>query len=67
MIIKFENYNKQILAIVFLLFVFLINLSIEYTKYLDFIDEEIYETKVEVLNMVRFVEMKGKYGWSDDS
>lgn len=53
MIIKFENYNKQILAIVLLLFVFLINLSIEYTKYLDFIDEEIYETKVEVLNIYK--------------
>ena len=53
MIIKIENYNKQILAIVLLLFVFLINLSIEYNKYLDFIDEEIYETKVEVLNIYK--------------
>jgi len=49
-IFKFRNYNKQILAILFLLFLFLLNISIEYSKYLDFIDEEIYETKVEVLN-----------------
>lgn len=51
MIIKIKYYNKQVLAILFLLFIFLINLSIEYNKYLDLIDEEIYETKVEVLNI----------------
>ena len=43
MIIKFENYNKQLALTLFLLFIFLINLSIEYNKYLDLIDEEVYE------------------------
>ena len=51
MIIKIKNLNKQYFSIIFLLFIFIINLSIEYTKYLDFIDEEIYEVKVEVLNI----------------
>lgn len=51
MIIKFQNHNKQLLLTLFLFFIFLINLSIEYNKYLDFIDEEIYEVKVEVLNI----------------
>ena len=51
MIIKFENYNKQLALTLFLLFIFLINLSIEYNKYLDLIDEEVYEVKVEVLNI----------------
>ena len=51
MIIKLKNYNKQIIATFILLFIFVINLSIEYSKYLDFIDEEVYETKVEVLNI----------------
>ena len=51
MIIKFQNHNKQLLLTLFLFFIFLINLSIEYNKYLDFIDEEVYEVKVEVLNI----------------
>ncbi|MDD2291162.1 MAG: ComEC/Rec2 family competence protein [Aliarcobacter sp.] len=51
MIIKLQNHNKQLLLTLFLLFIFLINLSIEYNKYLDFIDEEVYEVKVEVLNI----------------
>ena len=51
MIIKIINYNKELLLTFFLLFFFLINLSIEYNKYLDFTDEEIYETTVEVLNI----------------
>ena len=51
MIIKLQNYNKQLLLTLFLFFIFLINLSIEYNKYLDFIDEEVYEVKVEVLNI----------------
>ena len=51
MIIKFENHNKQLALTLFLLFIFLINLSIEYNKYLDFIDEEVYEVKAEVLNI----------------
>ena len=51
MIINIKNYNKEVLAIILLSFIFLINLSIEYNKYLELIDEEIYETKVEVLNI----------------
>ena len=51
MIIKIKNYSKQIVSIILLILIFLINLSIEYNKYLDFIDEEIYETNVEVLNI----------------
>ncbi len=53
MIIKIKNYSKQIVSIILLILIFLINLSIEYNKYLDFIDEEIYETKVEVLNIYK--------------
>ena len=51
MIIKIQNYNKKLVKIFFLIFIFLINLSIEYNKYLDFIDEEVYEVKAEVLNI----------------
>lgn len=51
MIIKIKKYSKRIVSIILLIFIFLINLSIEYNKYLDFIDEEIYETNVEVLNI----------------
>ena len=51
MIIKIKNYSKRIVSIILLILIFLINLSIEYSKYLDFIDEEIYEIKVEVLNI----------------
>lgn len=51
MIIKIKNYSKRIVSIILLILIFLINLSIEYSKYLDFIEEEIYETKVEVLNI----------------
>ncbi|MGE0052344.1 MAG: ComEC/Rec2 family competence protein, partial [Arcobacter sp.] len=43
--------NKQIVTILFLFSLFLLNISIEYSKYLDLVDEEIYETKVEVLNI----------------
>ncbi len=46
MIINIKNYNKEFLAILLMSFIFIINLSIEYSKYLEFIDEEIYETKV---------------------
>lgn len=53
MIIKTKLQNKKILTITILIFLFLINLSIEYAKYLDLIDEEIYETKVEVLNIYK--------------
>lgn len=50
-IYKIKNYNKQILAILLLNLIFLISLSIEYSKYLDLTSEEIYETEVEVLNI----------------
>ena len=53
MIINIKNYNKEFLAILLMSFIFIINLSIEYSKYLEFIDEEIYETKVEVLNIYK--------------
>lgn len=57
MIIKLNKYNKQITATLLLLFIFVINLLIAYSKYLDFIDEEVFETKVEVLNVYK----KSKY------
>ena len=65
MIIKIQNYNKQLLSSLILLFVFFINLSIEYSKYLDFIDEEVYEVKVEVVNIYEkpannILNLKGK-------
>ena len=41
----------NIIIIVSFLFIFLINISIEYKKYQELIDEEVYETKVEVLNI----------------
>jgi len=53
MIINLKIQNKKILTIAILIFLFIINLSIEYAKYLDLIDEEIYETKVEVLNIYK--------------
>ncbi|MDZ7817154.1 MAG: ComEC/Rec2 family competence protein [Aliarcobacter sp.] len=49
MIILERKYN--IILIVSFLFIFLINISIEYKKYQELIDEEVYETKVEVLNI----------------
>lgn len=41
----------NIVIIVSFLFIFLINISIEYKKYQELIDEEVYEIKVEVLNI----------------
>ncbi|MGE4383585.1 MAG: ComEC/Rec2 family competence protein [Arcobacter sp.] len=49
--IIYKEKSKQILTILFLFFIFLLNLSIEYSKYLDLIEEEIFETQVEVLNI----------------
>lgn len=51
MIIRVQDYNQKLVLTIFLFLIFLINLSIEYNKYLDFIDEEVYEVKVEVLNI----------------
>lgn len=49
--IIYREKSKQIVTILFLFFIFLLNLSIEYSKYLDLIEEEIFETQVEVLNI----------------
>ncbi|MFW0695583.1 ComEC/Rec2 family competence protein [Aliarcobacter butzleri] len=43
--------SKQIVTIFILFFALLINIILEYSKYLEFIDEEVFETKVEVLNI----------------
>ncbi|MPL66326.1 hypothetical protein SDC9_11996 [bioreactor metagenome] len=43
--------SKQIVTIFILFFALLINILLEYDKYLEFIDEEVFETKVEVLNI----------------
>lgn len=43
--------SKQIVTIFILFFALLINILLEYGKYLEFIDEEVFETKVEVLNI----------------
>ncbi|WP_323665411.1 ComEC/Rec2 family competence protein [Aliarcobacter butzleri] len=43
--------SKQIVTIFILFFALLINIFLEYSKYLEFIDEEVFETKVEVLNI----------------
>lgn len=51
--IIFNLKNQQIIAVLFLLFVFLLNLLLEYSRYLDFVYEEVFETKVEVLNIYK--------------
>lgn len=51
MIIIFKKFRLHILFLSLFLITFSINVSIEYSKYLDFSDEEIYETKVEILNV----------------
>ncbi|MFW2585475.1 ComEC/Rec2 family competence protein [Aliarcobacter butzleri] len=43
--------SKQIVTIFILFFALLINILLEYSKYLEFINEEVFETKVEVLNI----------------
>ncbi|MDN5099902.1 ComEC/Rec2 family competence protein [Aliarcobacter butzleri] len=43
--------SKQIVTIFILFLALLINILLEYSKYLEFIDEEVFETKVEVLNI----------------
>ena len=43
--------SKQIVTIFILFFALLINILLEYGKYLEFIDEEVFETKVGVLNI----------------
>lgn len=43
--------EKKHIFILLLFFTFFINLSIEYSKFLDLIDEEIYETKASITNI----------------
>lgn len=45
--------NRQIHLIILLLCVFILNVSLEYSRYLDFIDNKIFETKVEVSNVYK--------------
>ena len=51
MIINKRIYNKKIVLILVLFSLLFINLFIEYSKFLKLIDEEIYETKAEVINI----------------
>ena len=51
MITKIKNINKFLIAVFVLIMIFLVNLSIEYSKYLDLTYEEIFETKAEVINI----------------
>lgn len=51
MIINKKFYNKKIVLIFVLFSLFFLNLFIEYNKFLKLIDEEIYETNVEVINI----------------
>lgn len=48
-----KTYSEFFLSIIFILMIFTINLSIEYSKYQELVDEEIYETKVQVLNIYK--------------
>lgn len=57
MIIIFVKHKLKILLTLFLVTLFLINLSLDYYKYLDLIDEEVYQTKVDVQNLYE----KNKY------
>ncbi|QKJ27279.1 ComEC/Rec2 family competence protein [Aliarcobacter cibarius] len=50
MIIKFYRL-KKIQIILLLIFIFFINVSIEYSRFLDFKDEDIFEVKAEILNI----------------
>ena len=50
---KFKKYNNLTIFALFIFFVFMINLSISYKKYQELVYEEIYEAKVEVLNIYK--------------
>ena len=52
MFIKIIKSKKNV-TIFILFFALLINILFEYGKYLEFIDEEVFETKVEVLNIYK--------------
>ena len=51
MIIIFKKYKLRIFLIFSLELIFLLNLSLEYSKYLELIDEETYQTKAFVQNI----------------
>lgn len=51
MIIILQKFRFFILLLSLFFVTFSLNLSIQYSKYLDFSTEEIYETKVEILNI----------------
>ncbi len=51
MIISIRFYNKKIVFIFVLFSLLFLNLFIEYNKFLKLVDEEIYETNVEVINI----------------
>lgn len=51
MIIILQKFRFFILLLSLFFITFSLNLSIQYSKYLDFSTEEIYETKVEILNI----------------
>lgn len=51
MIIIFKEYKLRIILIFSLIFIFLFNLLFEYSKYLELVDEELYQTKVDIQNV----------------
>ena len=53
MIIIGKLHQNIILFLLLLLFIFTINISIEYSKYKELIYEEVYETKVEIVNIYK--------------
>lgn len=53
MIIIGKLHQNIILFLLLILFIFTINISIEYSKYKELIYEEVYETKVEIVNIYK--------------
>ena len=51
MIIIFKKYKLRIILILSLIVMFLLNLCLEYSRYLDLIDEEVYQSKVDIQNV----------------
>ncbi len=45
--------SRQLQVIFLLIFLFLLNISIEYSRFLDFKAEDVFETEVEVLNIYK--------------
>lgn len=50
---KFDKHKNIILIVTAFIIVFFINISIHYSKYQEVIYEEVYETKVEVVNIYK--------------